>query len=66
MCIYVYESRVYTYILYIVYIYPSMLFDFIAAFSDIYHEMIRTNDCFFLCQKTCVYAKTRALISFEN
>ena len=43
-----------------------MLFDFIAAFSDIYHEMIGTNDCFFLCQKTCVYAKTRALISFEN
>ena len=66
MYIYVYESRVYTYILYIVYIYPSMLLDFIAAFSDIYYEMIKTNDCFFLCQKTWVYAKTRALISFEN
>ena len=53
----------------------DILFDFKAVFWDIYHENLRTassflpnnaNDCFFLCQKTCVYAKIAALMCLEN
>ena len=58
------------------YIYTHMftgiLFDFIAAFSEIYHGILRTAflpktriDCFFLCQKTYVYTKMTALICLK-
>ena len=55
------------------YINTDIMFDFIAVFSDIYHEIIRTaflpkttSNCFFLCQENCVCAKVRALICFEK
>ena len=47
----------------------NTLLDFIAVFSDIYHEFweqlflhMTVNDCFFLCPETCVYVKIISLI----
>ena len=62
---------IYIYIYYI-YLYTDILFEFFAVFPDIYHEIVRTdflpstaNDCFWLCQETCVYAKITALICLK-
>ena len=49
------------------------IFDFIAIFSTIYHEILRiyflhknTKFCFFLSQLNWVYAKITVYVRFEN
>ena len=52
--------------------FTDILFDFIAAFSDVHHEILRAAFLrkthiyyFFLCQETCVYTKMTALICLK-
>ena len=51
VCIYIY-----------IYIYIYILFDFVAVFSDVYHEISRTVFLY----KTCIYTKITAVICFEK
>ena len=67
--IYIY---IYIYYIYLYTLYTDILFEFVAVFPDIYHEIVRTdflsstaNNCFLLCQETCVYAKITALICLK-
>ena len=70
--IYIYILYIYIYIYIYIYTHIDILFDFLAASSDIYHEILRTAfftsecQCFFICQDNCGYVKTTALISIEN